>query len=980
MRRKGKGKMEEIGATQGMTRTSRVYTPEHLGGTSKEAAPKQPVIETGLNNFWRKLQAREYSIVDHLNKTPAQISILSLLQNSKMHRNALMKVLNEAYVPNNITSGEMANMVGQVLESHKITFHKDELPLEGLSHNRALHITVQFEDKFRARVLIDVGSSLNICPLTTLKRLGKDFHGIRVGSMNVKAFDGSQRATIGEINLCLQMGSTWFDVEFQEYDDCSLPWRGPYYPLEQPTPHLYQTFQHIDVKWGSEEDEALAGLRDLFLDDEYMDCNAMVKENEEEDLTIQTMEKGVVLKNWTAAPFRTYRYLLLSFIFFLYIIIINYTDEPTNVTCNETTQHKDSDSEEDINPKEIVSEVESFENKPKSNLDETEIVNLGDSETVKKTRISIYLSPSEKEEYTRFLKEYEDIFAWSYDDMAGLSTSIVAHKLPTDPMCLPVKQKLRKFKPDMSLKIKEEVTKQIKAKVLRVVEYPTWLANMVPVPKKDGKIWMDEEDAEKIVFITPWGMYNLKLNPAKCAFGAPTGKLLGFIVNHWGIELDPSKVKDIQDFPHPKSKKDVMSFLGHLNYISRFIAQSAVICEPIFKMLKKDAATKWTKECQKAFDRIKEYLSTPPVLVPPEPSRPLLLYLSVLDGAFGCVLGQHDETERKEQAIYYLSKKITLYEARYCLLECTCCALMWIAQKLRHYFYAYTTYLISRMDPLKYIFQKPIPTGKLAKWQILVSELDIVYVTQKEAKGQALVDHLAENPVGGEYEPLKTYFPNEEVSFLGEDITEAYDGWRIFFDGAANFKGVGIGAISVSEIGQHYLVSTTLRFPYTNNMSEYEACILGPNLAVDMNVQELLVIGDSDLLVHQVQGEWATKNTKILPHLHHVQEMMKRFTKIKFRHVPRIQNEFADALATLSSMIQHPDKNFIDPIPVEAASYKAVTKKVVTDFVKDRIVCRFGVPESIITDNAANLNNDLMKLCVKSSRSSIRIPQHKDLK
>ncbi|XP_070008296.1 uncharacterized protein [Nicotiana sylvestris] len=68
-----------------------------------------------------------------------------------------------------------------------------------------------------------------------------------------------------------------------------------------------------------------------------------------------------------------------------------------------------------------------------------------------------------------------------------------------------------------------------------------------------------------------------------------------------------------------------------------------------------DIATKWTDDCQKAFDRIKEYLSTPPVLVPPEPGRPLLFYLTVLDGAFGCVLGQHDETGRKEQAIYYLS-------------------------------------------------------------------------------------------------------------------------------------------------------------------------------------------------------------------------------------------------------------------------------------------------------------------------------------
>ncbi|XP_070011109.1 uncharacterized protein [Nicotiana sylvestris] len=138
----------------------------------------------------------------------------------------------------------------------------------------------------------------------------------------------------------------------------------------------------------------------------------------------------------------------------------------------------------------------------------------------------------------------------------------------------------------------------------------------------------------------------------------------------------------------------------------------------------------------------------------------------------------------------------------------------------------------------------------------------------------------------------------------------------MFFNGAANFKGVDIGAVLVSETGQHYLVSAKLKYPCTNNMAEYEACIMRLNLAIDMNIQELLVIGNSNLLVHQVQGEWATKNTKKLPYLYHVRELMKRFTKIEFKHVPRIQNEFANALATLSSMIQHPDKNFIDHIPV----------------------------------------------------------------
>lgn len=120
----------------------------------------------------------------------------------------MLKVLSEAYVPRKITRGEMENMVGQVSESHKISFHKGELPPEGLSHYKVLRITVQCKDYFITRILIDGGSSPNICPLVTLRSLGKGLHEIKDGAINVKAFDDSQRSTIGEISMCLQMGPT----------------------------------------------------------------------------------------------------------------------------------------------------------------------------------------------------------------------------------------------------------------------------------------------------------------------------------------------------------------------------------------------------------------------------------------------------------------------------------------------------------------------------------------------------------------------------------------------------------------------------------------------------------------------------------------------------------------------------------------------------------------------------------------------------
>src|SRR5450432_3937423 len=291
---------------------------------------------------------------------------------------------------------------------------------------------------------------------------------------------------------------------------------------------------------------------------------------------------------------------------------------------------------------------------------------------------------------------YKDVFAWSYEDMPGLNTSIVQHHLPTNPMQPPVKQKLRRIKPQCSLQVKEEIMKQFNAGFLRTVTYPQWLANIVPVPKPNGKVrmcidyrdlnkaspkddfplphldilvdntagyemfsFMDgfsgynqirlaEEDQEKTAFISPWGVwcyvvmpfglrnagatyqkamvtlfhdmmhkeveiyvddmivksckqqehlvnlqkvferlrkYQLKLNPAKCTFGVTSGKLLGFIVSRRGIEIDPAKIKAITNMPPPRGEREVRSFLGKLNFISRFISQMDDVCEPVFKLI-----------------------------------------------------------------------------------------------------------------------------------------------------------------------------------------------------------------------------------------------------------------------------------------------------------------------------------------------------------------------------------------------------------
>ncbi|XP_070019481.1 uncharacterized protein [Nicotiana sylvestris] len=242
----------------------------------------------------------------------------------------------------------------------------------------------------------------------------------------------------------------------------------------------------------------------------------------------------------------------------------------------------------------------------------------------------------------------------------------------------------------------------------------------------------------------------------------------------------------------------------------------------------------------------------------------------------------------------------------------------------------------------------------------------------------------------------------------------------MYFDGVVNIKGVGIGEILISPIGHYYLTTTRLRFFCTNNTAEYEACIMGLKMAIDLDVHELLVMGDSDLLIRQAQGEWETRDIKLIPNRQCVQDLSRRFKSIEFRKIQvRNQHSYCNTIKTepdgelwyhdkkrflkIREYLEHakgdkkrtirrlasgfflneeimyqrtPDLNLlrcIDAIEaerimsevhsrwVEAVTFKEVTKKAVVDFVHSNIICHFGIPKTIITDNAANLNSHLMK-------------------
>src|SRR3954464_6429238 len=162
-------------------------------------------------------------------------------------------------------------------------------------------------------------------------------------------------------------------------------------------------------------------------------------------------------------------------------------------------QSEEGDEEDDELPEELSRLMDKESKNMFPPQEAIEIINLGTDEEPKNIKIGATLNEDVKTTLIKLLHEYAKIFAWSYRDMPGLDTDIVVHRLPLKEGCVPVRQNRRRVRPDMDIKIREEVLKQFDTGFLAVVDYPPWIANIVPVPKKDGKVRMcvDYRDLNK---------------------------------------------------------------------------------------------------------------------------------------------------------------------------------------------------------------------------------------------------------------------------------------------------------------------------------------------------------------------------------------------------------------------------------------------------------------------------------------------------
>ena len=378
---------------------------------------------------------------------------------------------------------------------------------------------------------------------------------------------------------------------------------------------------------------------------------------------------------------------------------------------------------------------------------------------------------------------------------------------------------------------------------------------------------------------------NMKLNPAKCAFGVSAGKFLGFIVNHRGIEANPDKIKALLDMPSPTGIKEVQRLTWRIAALSRFVSKASDKCQPFFQVLKK--AFQWDEKCEEAFVALKAYLSSPPILVSPTEGELLTLYLAVLDFSTSAVLVR--DKERVQHPVYYCSRALRGAEERYPKMEKLILALVITARKLSPYFQAHTIEVPTEY-PMKQVLHKPEVFGRLMKWAIELSEFDIRYKPKTAIKGQILADFVME------FAPVELDEPTQPRDDLPI--------WKLSVDGASNAQGSGAGLILTSPEGIDIEYALRFGFHASNNEAEYVAVIAGLNLVHSLEIDQLEVNSDSQLVVRQIEDTYEAKSERMVLYLQKVRDLLKKFASVQVKHVPRTGNSRADTLAKLATALQ----------------------------------------------------------------------------
>ncbi|MES9883150.1 MAG: reverse transcriptase domain-containing protein, partial [Sedimenticola sp.] len=216
----------------------------------------------------------------------------------------------------------------------------------------------------------------------------------------------------------------------------------------------------------------------------------------------------------------------------------------------------------------------------------------------------------------------------------------------------------------------------------------------------------------------------LKVSPKKCHFFQKEIHFLGHVVSETGISTDPEKTAAVQNWPQPKTVKQVRSFLGFCSYYRRYVKGFAQIAQPLHKLIQKGETFKWTEQCATAFTQLKQTLTSPPILAfPIIDQQGYILDTDASSYAIGSVLSQVQDSH--ERVIAYYSQTLNKPERNYCITRRELLAIVQSVKHFHHYLYGSRCLIRTDHGALTWLFKFKNPEGQLARWLQVLSTYNI---------------------------------------------------------------------------------------------------------------------------------------------------------------------------------------------------------------------------------------------------------------
>ncbi len=218
----------------------------------------------------------------------------------------------------------------------------------------------------------------------------------------------------------------------------------------------------------------------------------------------------------------------------------------------------------------------------------------------------------------------------------------------------------------------------------------------------------------------------LKLKPRKCCLFRRSVGFLGHVVSQDGIAVDPDKISAVKDWYPPSCVREVRAFVGFASYYRRFVKNFASIASPLHTLTKTNVDFMWTKNCQEAFEKLKDCLSTAPVLTYPDMNQQFILDTDASNEGLGAVLSQ--QCREGERPVAFASRTLNDQEKNYCATRKELLGVIFGLKQYRHYLLGRTFILRTDHGSLQWLLRFKKPEGQIARWLEVMSEYSPIII------------------------------------------------------------------------------------------------------------------------------------------------------------------------------------------------------------------------------------------------------------